>query len=347
MIRCLSLLALLGLHIASCTTYVKIPAVTQTPQGFTGAMRGGRNIVILRVPYQEPYISGLASNWSASVLGAVEKAINDYAYFRIIDPGSRRMRLEALAQSQTGLTSTQKQLGQELAIDGFLIVEIAGSPAYDCKQKISFETRNECLQRNSEGKCMSSRDVREKIITGEMHFAMPLKARLVNVETGQALAHQHDRPSVTANYRGNEACPAITRSFESALSASAGAIVSRLSPRVTLFSVPLLKDGPDGPSEDATEEALKAGIKWAKTDPPQMEEAQKHWQEALRVSNYKSASAFWNLAVIAWAQGDMDGAEQNFRRAQGLGGQSFLSSGMQKAFSLFAAEKKRMSMEGN
>jgi len=329
------------LVLSYCTTYVKIPVVSSTPEGFQQTMRAGRNVVLIQTPYQERSVAGLPPDWSRSVIGAVEKAIVSYGYFRLVDPGSRRMRLEELARSQTGLTSRQKELGRELAVDGFLFVDISGTPAYDCKQAIDYDTRSECLRRDSQGKCLESRDVRERIVTGEIHFSLPLRGRLINTETGQALAHQHDRATKTQNYRGNPSCPAIVKSFEAALGNSAQSIIGRLSPRVTRYSVPLLKDTPKVENREQIKAALVAGIDWADTDPPNLAEAQKSWEEALRVSSYRSASAFWNMGVAYWATGDLHQAEESFRRAEQVGGNTFVSGSIRRVLALFRAEKER------
>ncbi|MBE7440765.1 MAG: hypothetical protein HS115_20145 [Spirochaetales bacterium] len=338
-------LAVALLVLSHCATYVKIPVVSSTPEGFQQTMRAGRNVVLVQTPYQERSVSGLPPDWSRSVIGAVEKAIVGYGYFRLVDPGSRRMRLEELARSQTGLTSRQKELGRELAVDGFLFVDIAGTPAYDCRQTIDYDTRSECLRRDSQGKCLESRDVRERIVTGEIHFSMPLRGRLINTETGQALAHQHDRATRTQNHRGNPACPAVLKSFEAALSDSSRGIIDRLSPRVTRYSVPLLKDTPKVENRDDIKKALVAGIEWADTNPPNLTEAQKHWEVALRISGYQSASAFWNMGVAYWATGNLDQAEESFRRAEQVGGNSFVSGSIRRVLALFRAEKERRDQE--
>ena len=332
---------------SACGTYIKIPVVSRIPREYMELMKGGRKIALVAVASRGLNLNNYG-DWAGGLQGVQERTLRRYGYFQLLDLGGRDSRLREIAYSQTGLTDEQKEIGQELAADGFFFIEIPRQPAYDCKKYETFKTKTSCTKRGKivrnnveQYVCTEKKTVLVKSTYYVTTLTVFLKGRLVNTETAQSISPTHAEPI----YQRGDSCVSYGRMFASAAESASESIARALSPLVSKLDVPL-DDKPVGVPESAAaavEKLLEEGVGLA--DDSQFKLARDKWKEALQRSAQSSANAFWNLAVYYWYAGDMQAAEDHFRRAERLGGIEYMDKSKMNVYSRFLHEQKRRETE--
>lgn len=332
-----------------CKTGIPIPVVTNMPKDFGAVMQGKKNVGVILVPSKENWLQklGYQMDWTAVVQSAVETALKDYRYFSLVDVSSQKERLMKIAESQSGITAQQKQIGQQLALDALLFIQMTAQPLYECKveEVLDKAAIAQNVMRAAQGQPL----IPTKQPTGIMYLTVFVSGKLVNVETGRSIPQGSNKPFRKENGLGNTSCPSILDSFDGALQFAAQTIATGVSPKIEDIQV-IVESDPIGAS-DATkknvEAYLKQGIKWAGAKPPNLEKAAELWKKALDTSGGKSASAYWNLAIYKWSTGDLIGAKEYFAKAEkAADNPDWISAGdRMDTVSKFEEEKKRLDKE--
>jgi tetratricopeptide (TPR) repeat protein len=167
-------------------------------------------------------------------------------------------------------------------------------------------------------------------------------ARMVNVETGRAVAYSYARPYRQISSPGNLRCPSGLKAFDESLAVASQEIADHLSPKVDVYDVALETDVDevDPGVSKIVKGYLQEGFKFAETN--NLEAASEQWEEALAESGGASAAAYWNLAAYKWYAGDMDSAQDYFRRAIRTGGPGWLDADKRETYALFKSEYRRI-----
>jgi tetratricopeptide (TPR) repeat protein len=251
-----------------------------------------------------------------------------------------------LARSQTGITKNQKALGQELNIDHLFYVNMTAAPRLECKTEIITNYRQVKKRiKTKDGIVEISEIVPTKEIQRILYLTIFLEATLVNIETGHSISSSSQEPYVLSGFVGNPDCPSELVAFNEAIKIAAKKIADRLSPRVEIIPVPLEKKDPSISvgNKKLVNQLLEDGVKWLESG--NVEEAIKSWQLALEESEGTSKSAYWNIAVAMWYQGELEQAQKYFDQAMKLGGSDFFDSSKRKFYTIFKQEKKRIEEE--
>ena len=355
----------------ACTTYVQIPVVSSMPARFGQTMKGGRRVAVVLLRPKELDMSEFG-DYAATLYGAVRNAVEAYRYLVVVDTASRRQRLEEIAFSRTGLTSEQQAMGQELSADAFLFIEVPQAPQHSCTRSSAQTQQSRCKKNNDKGECIETEYYTVTKYTATLNMAVYVQGRLVNVATGQTLAHQAtnvgarralgtDRENswLFRTLGGNAgelsvtstgsppSCPSVLTAFEESARVAAFVLAQNLSPRITDMEVPLEDRmiGVPDKAADRVKAHIKRGIKWADRKPPNLDEAFRSWKAALDLSGGNSVAALWNIAVVLWSRGDYDGSLIHFRKAERIGGPDYLDGSLADTFSRFLKEKERVEKE--
>ncbi len=339
--------ALLMLAVA-CGTYIVIPVVDKMPRNFAAVMRGKKKVGIVALKTRKTYLQRLGTqiDFSKAVEGSVENAIQKFGYFTLIDLGSRKKRLREIAHSQSGLTRTQAAIGQELKADGLLYIQMTNPPLTECKverRTSATAAAANLISAAAGGDGGAGGNVRKPI--GVRYLTVFVKGKLVNIESGRSISFTAKKPVKVDGSLGSRECPSALDALDKALDQSALEIARRLSPRVVNLRVPVSDDVENVPEnrQAQVQKFLERGIKWA--DKKNYERAGASWKLALQMSGSQSAAAFWNLAVYKWASGELDDAEQYFKRVEAIGGPDWLDGDKMEIITKFAREKKRIEAE--
>ncbi|MCP5502082.1 MAG: hypothetical protein H7A25_19440 [Leptospiraceae bacterium] len=334
------------LFLSACSTYIKIPVVETMPPNYMKVMRGQRNIAVYHQSTFPPVGGGRYGNWSKTLTDSVENTLQEFKFYKLVDVKNREDRLKEVALSQTGITGDIKDLGRQLAIDGLLYLETPAPPVSQCDVRVSTHNKSICVSYNKEGKCLRYKQITETKYTGYRTTTVNIKGRLINVETGDSLTYAYNQPNVVSSHLGNPSCVSEQEGFSQAVRVAAFSIASNISPKMGALEVALYDDpvGVADENKDQVKALLKAGIKWADTEPPDYEEAYKNWKKALTISGDSSPSAYWNLAIYQWYKGDLMEAEQNFNESKSTGGPDWLNSKRMEIMARFKIEKERILM---
>jgi len=334
----------LGCGPALVIRFPKFPE--QTGGELRRVMQGRRKVGIVAVKPRDPTMlqrMGYTEDWSATVEAAVNAAISRRGYYTLIDVASRRDRLTELAYTQSGMTDQQKTIGQELATDGLLFIQMTNQPRQECKTEMV--TSAMAVAGNLLSMAVSKGQARQQdttVPTGALFLTVFIQAKLTNIETGQTVIFSVNKPFKLVNEAGNTECPSTLAAFNGALEQASTDIADNLSPNVVEQHIVLLDDVDDLDSNvaDRIEKYLKAGNKWAESQEYEM--AAEQWQNALNESGYQSLSALWNMAVYKWYSGDMETAEKYFTQALKRGGPDFMDGNKAEIWRDFRTERKRM-----
>ncbi len=343
----MKLYSLLVIFLFSCATVVKVPVVETMPPDFLNIMKGGRNVAIY-VDAPEGSDAGKESaDPKSTIYGAIESALIEYRYFRLVDVKSKPERLKEVALSQ--LLGDVKGIVAELSLDGVLYLDVPQTPQSECKSSIDKIKKTRCTKTNKEGKCLQYQEYYVNLYIKTLYYTVFVRAKLVNVFTGRSIVFTNVEPAVLKN--SSEvlvSCPSETEGYSKALKIAANNIARSVSPKMVDYKIPLLTSA-DGVtiSENKSEvkKYLKSGVEWASADPPDYESAKKDWEKALSVSDKTSTDAHWNLAVYYWFSGDIEKANEFFEKAIEIGGPDWLSSKNRNIFTKFKQERERFRME--
>jgi len=358
------LLALVSVTAAGCVAYVKVPVVTKMPEGFMETMRGGKKVGIVFVPPKQPPSWFAQMDWSRVILGEANNMLVRYRYFKIVDVSqkTRQARLQEIARSSSGMTGGTKTIGKELSIDGLIFFEIPQQPLTNCRVtsrlvRVCRAYSRYCSSRYSDGRCSNwSRRCdywgTERRYTAIRTTTVFLQARLVNVETGLSKAFSNSEP-YTSRVHG-PSCASALDNFNKAAIIAAGKVIARISPVVSDLKVPteIKPIGVPDKLQKKVNLLMEVGNKYAQADPPDFDSAKDKWQEALKASGHTSASAYWNLAIYNWYSGNLDKAEEYFKKAEKAGGPGYATGSpgcmgepRVNFLSRFKKEKKRITVE--
>ncbi|MEM7183242.1 MAG: hypothetical protein AAF518_20185 [Spirochaetota bacterium] len=337
-----AILSLLGLLFWGCASYIRVPIVKSMPAKYMKVMHGGRNIAIVMQKKNNRFAPGYG-DWQRVLQGSVENSLQSYGFFRVIDVSSRAQRLKELALSQTGITESVKEVGREFALDGLLYIEMPNAPYSSCKRRRSEHNRSKCVK-YVDKKCIRYIRWKETKFTGVLTTQVPLKGKLINIETGESILYTFNEPSTSSSSLGDPSCPSKINGFSRAAKRAGDAVALNLSPKMGSLEADLETStiGVSSQLEDDVAKHLKLGVKWAENKPPDFEEAQKSWKKAKLLSGDTSASANWNLAIYHWYSGNMDDAAKEFGKSKSNGGPDWLDSDKMQILSKFKQEKKRM-----
>lgn len=343
-----SLLIYYFIIIINCSTFIKIPVVKNSPPGFEQSMGVGRNLGIY-VSKSEESIFRDIREWKYLIQGSVLNKFLEKRYFKIVDISKREARLKEVVFSQ--MMGVNKDITKDLPVDILLSIEIPQEPISECNQYTQFYFRQECAKIDAMGKCL--RYVQKKIpeYSKVLTYTVFVKAKMMNLETGQSLEYTNSEPAVLTRKSGSPFidCPSKLEALNQALDIASEEIALRLSPSIEEIDVKVYKDDA-GISESIRKKEivklLESGNSWLKTDKPNVEFAKREWEAALKLSNQKSASAFWNLGVYYWFKGDLITAGDYFKKSFQIGEDSgWVDSKKRNTISIFEAEKERLLLQ--
>lgn len=294
--------------------------------------------------------AGLAEEWSDTIRASMKSVLEDYGYYTIVDLDSRNARYNELARSQTGLTSAQLAIGQELQVDLLFFVNMTALPRAECKTEMvtdSVAAASAALQlaMAAQGSDVKMSNQSTSRPTGVLYLTVFVEGKLVNVETGRSVSTATSEPFRLQNEAGNPECPSELLAFDGALKQAANKIADKLSPKVLTVKLPVEDrvDDVKGGDRKLVKQYLVDGINWIEAG--DMEQAVKSWEMAVDESGGSSSAAFWNLAIAKFAAGDVSEADQLFQRAFQAGGPKFLNSSKRATYALFKKEKQRIEEE--
>lgn len=346
---------LLLIFLISCKTTVPIK-YPKFPEGIEGSklrqvLKNKKKIAVVVKELPNDIKNNLIkyqnyNEWQETVRAAMKTTLEEYGYYVVVDIESRSQRYNELARSQTGITKNQKALGQELNIDHLFYVNMTAAPRLECKTEIITNYRQVKKRiKTKDGIVEISEIVPTKEIQRILYLTIFLEATLVNIETGRSISSSSQEPYVLSGFVGNPDCPSELVAFNEAIKTAAKKIADRLSPRVEIISVPLEKKDPSISvgNKKLVNQLLEDGVKWLESG--NVEEAIKSWQLALEESEGTSKSAYWNIAVAMWYQGELEQAQKYFDQAMKLGGSDFFDSSKRKFYTIFKQEKKRIEEE--
>lgn len=352
----LKMMTFLSVWMLSCAAGIPVQ-FPRYPSGSTGSrlqsvLKGKKRIAVVArdlSPNISAQLSGsaLAGEWQETTRGTVKKAFEGKGFYEIIDLDSRDLRYRELAHAQTGMTRNQLKIGQELAINALLFVQMTAKPRSECKReevsKLSAQAMQLAMMAASKGEAGAEPP---KQYAGVTYVTAFVQGTLVNVETGASVSYTSTSPYRLENDAGNLQCPSELTAFDGALQLAAEAIADRLSPEIVTLKIPLADDT-DGlvGNTDRVEAYLEEGIKWAEAG--DFEQASLSWERALSESGGRSSAALWNLAAYNWYAGDMDMAENYFGRSIRSAEPGWITSGKRFVYKKFKEEKERKLREGN
>ncbi|MCB1140709.1 MAG: hypothetical protein H7A24_07860 [Leptospiraceae bacterium] len=335
---------LIFLFLIDCASTVKIPIVKSTPKGFENFIGSGRDLGLYVYKSESANLAEV-SDWKKVIQGEVIESIRKKGYFNLVDMSSRENRLKEIAYSQ--LMGKGKDISKELSVDVLLFIEIPQSPASECRNYSNVKTRQVCNRYDANGRCLNYIEQNYTQYGKQLSYTVFVKARLVNLETGENLENTNSSPAIlkTESESPNFDCPSSLEGFKMALDKATSELSNNLSPTMEDMEVPIYDDG-DGISDSDIKSEVKGllstGNKWLSTDKPNLEQAKTQWEKALRISGGSSTSAYWNLGVYHWSKGDVRKAEENFKKAENQGGPDWLDSNKRNILSIFESEKKRI-----
>ena len=338
---------LLGM-VACFSTKVRIPVLTSAPKNVMQMMEGKKSVGVIAVRSKENFMQklGIQIDWTKTIQGAVNNAFQKWGYYNMVDLESRREQLEQLAYSRTGMTTGAQSIGKQLNADGLLFITMTAPPLQECKIEKKFDAAAAAMAvidaaRGTGGNSEIKKD------TGVLYLTVFVEARLVRTTTGQVVSFQNKDPFKLDNDVGNTQCPSVLDAFGKGMDMAGERIAGKLSPRVQMLAVPIATDPVGAPDNLAkkVEGYLKAGVKFIKNKPPNFGRAKEYWERALNESGQKSASAYWNLAVIKWAEADMEGADEYFKKAERAGGPEWLTDDKISITNKFTAERTQKDKE--
>ncbi len=286
------------------------------------------------------------NEWQETVRAAMKTTLEEYGYYIVVDIDSRSQRYNELARSQTGITKNQKALGQELNIDHLFYVSMTAAPRVECKTEMVTTYKQVTTRvKTKDGIVEKTEMVPTKEIQRILFLTIFLEATLVNIETGRSISSSNQEPYTFAGTIGNPDCPSELVAFNHAINAAVKKIADKLSPKVITISVPLEDKEKSISTENKklVNQLLENGVKWMESG--NVEEAINSWQQALEESGGTSKSAYWNIAVAMWYQGELEKAQKYFDQAMKLGGSDFFDSSKRKIYTIFKQEKKRIEEE--
>lgn len=338
---------------------VKIPKFPQGNEGtrLKAALDGKKRVAVVAKELS-PYIArsmdaSLAAEWSDTIQAKMKSALEEYGYYTMVDVDSRNSRYNELARSQTGFSTNQLAIGQELQADHLFFVNMTAIPRVECKTEMVTDAMavgkmalQLALATNKNNRGNSNVDTPAQP-TGVLYLTVFVEGKLVNIETSRSVSYMNTEPFRLENSAGNQQCPSELVAFDQAMKQATEAIAKKLSPKVNVVKIPL-EDSVDnlkGGDKNLVSAYLKDGINWIEAG--DLEEAGKSWELANEESGGSSSAALWNLAVLKFATGEMGDADQLFQRALQAGGPSFLSASKRGIYALFKVEKKRIEEEGN
>ena len=332
----------------NCSTFVKIPIVKNSPPGFEQSMGVGRNLGIY-VSKSGDLIFRDIREWKHLIQGSVLNKFLEKRYFKIVDISKREARLKEVVFSQ--MMGANKDITKDLPVDILLSIEIPQEPISECNQYTQFYFRQECAKIDSMGKCL--RYVQKKIpeYSKVLTYTVFVKAKMINMETGQSLEYTNSEPAVLTRKSGSPFidCPSKLEALNEALNIASEEIALRLSPLVEEINVKVYKDDTGFSESFLKKEILKlldSGNSWLKTDNPNVELAKRDWEEALKLSNHTSVSALWTLGVYYWFKGDLITAGDYFKKAFQKGKDfEWMDSKKRNTLSIFESEKERLLLQ--
>jgi hypothetical protein len=328
----------------NCSTIVKIPIVKSFPQGFEESMGNGRNLG-LSINKSEDFSYNTGFDWKRLIQGSVVNKFIDKRYFKIIDIGSREVRLKEIAFSQ--MMGVSKDFTKDLPIDILLYIEIPQDPIYECKKYTNFIVRQECQQMDNMGRCLRYVQRRFPEYTKELTYTVFVKAKMIHLESGRNLEYTNTEPAILKKTSSspNFDCPSALEALNEALNLAGEEIVEKLSPVMEELEVPILKDDSGVKESNFKKEIVKlisSGNKWLDTEKPNIDLAKKDWDQALQLSGGSSSSALWNLGVYFWYKGDFSRADDYFKKSIAKAeDEDWLDSKKRDTLSVFEAEKSR------
>lgn len=175
---------------------------------------------------------GFADQWSEILSLATKTQLENFGYYIVVDLDTKNKRYSELTKSQTGITKTQRALGQELSIDHLFFISMTAEPTVECKiekivdkvsssitalksfsfiELMSFKIElglsfNEEIESNLK---VEKKTLLDDIIkpTGVLYIKLFLESTLVNVKTGRSISYSLQEPFRLENQVGNTECP--------------------------------------------------------------------------------------------------------------------------------------------
>ncbi len=347
---CLFAAGALALGIVACGTKIPIQVVTKAPKDVMNMMEGKKSVGIIAVASKENFLQklGLQIDWTKTIQGAVNNAFQKWGYYKMVDLESRRQQLEELAYSRTGMTTGAQSIGKQLNADALLFITMTAPPLQECKIEKIFDPAAAAMAAIDAARGTGGNQEIKKD-TGVLFLTVFVEARLVRTTSGQVISFQNSKPFKLQNSVGNRQCPSVLDTFDKSMGMAGERIASKLSPKVETIRVPIIEDPVGSPENVAkkVEGYLKLGTRFIKVKPPNLEKAREQWEKALNESGQKSAAALWNLAIVKWAEGDMQGAQEYFKKSENVGGPDWLTDDKISVTNWFSQEKDRKGKEAD
>ncbi len=327
--------------VTSCGKSISIPVVKKAPPGYSEVMGNKKRIGIILGNVQS--VTGMnQSDYRASIETETVNAVQKAGYFTIVDIESRKKRLEEIAVSQSGITNEVKNIGQEISADGLLYISATQPPRAECRV-ISEQIREQvCVATDANKNCLRYAERVRIQNTGKLTVSLGVSGKLVNIETGRSLQHSYNDTTEISSSAGVSNCPSVLEGISKASKAAGKSIAEGVSPVVEEMDIPIYDDpdGVDKALQGNVQEQLKTGLKWADNDSKDYTSAADSWKKALQLSNGKSVSANWNLAVYEWSRKNYTEADRYFQTAFRLGGPEYMTSKRRDVYSKFQEERR-------
>ncbi len=310
-------------YILQCATLVPV-TISRYPRKNGAQLRnvleGHRNVAVVAVKADAQTVKKLGKkvvgNWDETMEAAVGKYLGEFGFYNIVDVSSRKKRLQELAYSQSGLTQESLEIGRDLQIHIFLFLRMTRPPKIECKieevEDLLAKTVAVTVRAILKHPNVSNVHVGRK--TGVLYVSAFVEGKLTNVETGLSTIQFFTTTVRIPSDTGNRVCTSPYKSFENILAKAGLSIANSLSPKLYRLDVPLMGESPDlkSPLHKRIQPYLETGLKWAESG--EMNEAKIQWEEAMKLSNKKSAAAIWNLAIYYWHVGKNQKALLYFNR---------------------------------
>lgn len=313
--------------LAGCGPVATIPVLDSFPEGLLRVIGGHRHLTV------EFKSDGYRA--TQTFLDSLRLAVLERRYFLSVE---RRER-----SGEAWTQSVAASPGQGAGVALLLLIDFPRKPDYSCNTYMTTHTEETCVQWQKKGKNMEC--VRKQKTTYHMYHAVDTfrlwtVANLMSVETSRSMTFTNTTPR--SNYRSARNVPVSCLGYSAMADLAekqvSSMLAARVSPLIADYRVRLYDGTSELPADRRAPVAvlLERGIRAFAAEPGQ---AARLWNEALLLSERRSASAAWNLAVYHWSVRNLKEAQAFFDSAMDLGGIEWLTRRRRETFNRFYRER--------